>query len=209
MYVSRETLTDGMLVSPEQQLATFAAAIRESPHNLVSRSAQNELETRHIPESVAFATWLPADTKTVLDIGSGGGFPGIVIAIMRPEITVHLAESVGKKAAFLSEVVERLELSSVVHPGRIESLARSKQRPQVDAVTARAVAPLRELAAMAAPFLRPGGYLYAIKGARWREELDAAQETLRRVKLTVHALPDDGADPALGTLPRIVTLQKN
>lgn len=192
----------------EDQLRALSVAVRSSPHNLVSRAAREQIDTRHIPESVAFAQWLPPGIVTLLDIGSGGGFPGLVIAIMRPEITVHLVDSVAKKAQFLSETAAILGLNCVVHAQRVEAMARSSQAPCVDAVTARAVASLGDLAKMAAPLLRPGGFLYAIKGERWSDELDAARDTLKRVKLRVHAVPEDGVEPIDGSLPRVVTLQK-
>jgi len=195
-------------VGPDQKLRIFSDAVRESPHNLVSRAARDALETRHIPESAALARWLPSDIRTLVDIGSGGGFPGIVIAIMRPEATIHLVESVTKKAQFLADMSAELGLNTVVHATRVERLARSAQCPIADAVTARAVASLQKLAEMATPFLRAGGSLYAIKGERWRDELDAAQETLERVKLRVSALPEANTEFVDGSLPRIVTLQK-
>ncbi|MEX2533575.1 MAG: 16S rRNA (guanine(527)-N(7))-methyltransferase RsmG [Nitriliruptoraceae bacterium] len=195
-------------MQPDDQLRALSLAVRSSPHNLVSRAAREQIDTRHIPESVAFATWLPPGIGTLLDIGSGGGFPGLVIAIMRPEITVHLVDSVAKKAQFLSDMTDTLGLNCVVHAQRIEVMARSLQAPHVDAMTARAVASLSDLAQMAAPLLRVGGFLYAIKGERWSDELDAARDTLKRVKLRVHAVPEDGVEPADGSLPRVVTLQK-
>jgi len=195
-------------VSAEEQLLVLTAAVRSSPHNLVSRAARDALDVRHLPESVAFAKWLPPGIDTLVDIGSGGGFPGVVIAVMRPEVTVHLVESVGKKAQFLTEIVAELELNCVVHYARVEALGRLPDRPRAQAVTARAVASLAELGRMAAPFLAPGGFLYAIKGERWPDEVAAAQQTLKRVKFQVHALPADGDDPADGALPRIVTLRK-
>lgn len=192
----------------DEQLRALSLAVRDSPHNLVSRAARGEVDSRHIPESVAFANWLPQGLETLLDIGSGGGFPGLVIAIVRPEISVHLVDSVAKKAEFLRETAERLDVSCTVHAKRVEALTRMTPRLTVDAVTARAVASLSDLARMAAPLLKSGGYLYAIKGARWHEELAEAQVILKRVKLRVHALPEAEVDPPEGALPRIVTLQK-
>jgi 16S rRNA (guanine527-N7)-methyltransferase len=196
------------LVQPEDQLRQFAAAVRSSPHNLVSRAAREELELRHVPESVAFAKFLPTTVRTVVDIGSGGGFPGMVIAIVRPELTVHLVESVGKKARFLREIADELQVNVTVHYSRIERVLRTKDFPRAEAVTARAVASLRDLAVMVAPMLDPGACLYAIKGARWAEELAEAKETLEHVKLRVLAVPEEGYEPQAGELPRVITLQK-
>lgn len=192
----------------QDQLEQFAQAVIDSPHNLVSRAARDEVRTRHVPESVAFARYLPAATKTLVDVGSGGGFPGVLIALVRPDIDVHLVESVGKKARFLAEVVRSLGVNATVHHMRVEEFARLTERVTPDAVSARAVASLRDLAALTAPLLVPGGFLYAIKGAQWQDELEDARATLERVKLRVYAEPDHGYEPETGALPRIVVLQK-
>ena len=89
----------------DQDLTTFAHLLRTSPHNLLSPRGLEELEARHFPESMAFAATLP-DGPRVLDIGSGGGIPGIVVAIARPDLVVHLLEATGKKGRFLEESEE-------------------------------------------------------------------------------------------------------
>lgn len=80
-----------------ERLQRFAALVRASEHNLVSRRARDELESRHVPECVRLAQVLPRGTQRVLDIGSGGGFPGMVLAITRPELEVHLLDATAKK----------------------------------------------------------------------------------------------------------------
>jgi len=191
-----------------QQLARFAALVRGSPHNLLSPQALSELETRHIPESLAFASSLP-DSGRLLDIGSGGGLPGLVLAIVRPALEVHLLDATGKKAAFLREVVEELQLSVTVHHGRAEDLGVGDLARSFAAVTARAVARLEKLAAWSAPFLAPGGALYAIKGARWREELEEATGALTRLGLRVVSLPQEHEGAERGHAPRVVVLGRS
>lgn len=191
-------------------LERFAELLLQSPHNLVSRGAREELKTRHLPECVAFARMLPDGRARLLDIGSGGGLPGIVIAIVRTDLDVHLMESTGKKAGFLREVVHILDLAATVHHGRAEDLAKGDMAGTFDLVTARAVAPLERLIPLATPYLRTGGLLYAIKGDRWAEELLAAGAVLRRSALQVVATPDEAAvrpdigDPA----PRVVVFRR-
>jgi 16S rRNA (guanine527-N7)-methyltransferase len=183
----------------EQQQAAlerFAALVAASPHNLVSRRARGEVLTQHVPECLALADLLPAGEGRLLDIGSGGGFPGIVIAIARPELEVHLLDSTAKKTGFLVEVAESLHLGNVqVHTGRAEQLANSELGHSFDIVTARAVASLDRLLAWTVPFLTPDGVLYAVKGERWREELDQATAALRRTGARVLATPDDLPQP--------------
>lgn len=193
-------------------LNAFAQAVRDSPHNLLSRRALEELEDRHIAESVAFAASLPADA-TVLDLGTGGGFPGMVIAITRPDLEVTLLDSTGKKILFLREFADEHDLAVETLRGRAEDL-QSEHSGAFDIVTARAVAPLDQLAVWALPFLRPGGRLHAIKGERWPEELKEALPVLQRLGARVVSVPghDDGAvstdsDELSPAMPRVVIIQ--
>lgn len=191
-------------------LEAFAAEVRESPHNLVSRRARDELMERHVPEAVALARLLPAGGQRLLDVGSGGGLPGMVIAVVRPELEVHLLDATAKKVRFLEATADRLGVPVTVHHGRAEEVAQGPLRAGFDLVTARAVAPLGDLLAFTLPFLTPAGVVYAIKGERWSEELQAARQALRRLGGTVLATPDDlspgpGDDPD-GVAPRVVML---
>lgn len=186
----------GVTSEQERLLGRFAAEVRRSPHNLVSRRARDELESRHVPEAVALAGLLPRGADRVLDVGSGGGFPGIVIAVMRPELDVHLLEATAKKTDFLRQVARDLELEVTVHHGRAEDLRQGPLAAWFDVVTARAVAPLRELLDITVPFLAPEGALYAVKGERWAQELAEAQPRLERAGAVVLATPEDQAtDP--------------
>lgn len=122
--------------------------------NLTAIHDQDGILSRHFVESIACARALPARISTLLDFGSGAGFPGIPIALCRPEIAVTLAESQGKKAAFLREAVRVLEISAQVHSGRAESLAT-----HFDCVTLRAVDKMERAVQSAALLVRPGGWL--------------------------------------------------
>jgi 16S rRNA (guanine527-N7)-methyltransferase len=122
--------------------------------NLTSIRDQDGILSRHFVESIACARALPAGISTLLDFGSGAGFPGIPIALCRPEIAVTLAESQGKKAAFLREALRVLEISASVHSGRAESLAT-----QFDCVILRAVDKMERAVQSAAKLVRPGGWL--------------------------------------------------
>jgi 16S rRNA (guanine527-N7)-methyltransferase len=178
----------GNPVGSEELLQRFAERIRSSPHNLLSRQGVEELESRHIPESVRFAQALPVASE-LLDIGSGGGLPGVVIAIVRPDIHVHLLEATTKKAEFLANATTAIGLDVTVHNGRAEDLGRGALADRFEIVTARAVARLDRLAELAMPFLAPGGILYAIKGQRWAEEASEDQ----RLVLEIISTPDRGS----------------
>jgi 16S rRNA (guanine527-N7)-methyltransferase len=190
------------------RLERYAKLVADSPHNLVSRGARAELLTRHIPESVALAGLLPAGADRLLDLGSGGGLPGVVIAIVRPDLEVHLLDATGKKTAFLRDALEQLGVAATVHTGRAEDLGRTALGGTFGVVTARAVAPLDRLLPLALPFLRSDGVLYAVKGDRWASELEAAAPTLLRLGARLLATPDDlvPASAADEVVPRVVMI---
>jgi 16S rRNA (guanine527-N7)-methyltransferase len=122
--------------------------------NLTAIRDEETILSRHFVESIACASALPAGIANLLDFGSGAGLPGIPIAICRPEIVVTLAESQGKKAAFLREAVRALGLSAKVQSGRAEALAT-----QFDCVALRAVDQMQLAVAAALNLVRPGGWL--------------------------------------------------
>jgi 16S rRNA (guanine527-N7)-methyltransferase len=120
----------------------------------------------------------------IADIGSGGGLPGIPIAIIRPDLFVTLVEATQKKAAFLSAVTLALGLSGVViQAERAEKLIAGPLRETFDAVTARAVARLTQLIPITAPFVKPGGRLLLIKGQKANEELTEAARVLVKQRM--------------------------
>ena len=204
MMGSAESLAQGQ----NTRLARFADLLRASPHNLLSPRGLSELEQRHFPEGIAFAHTLPSAGR-VLDVGSGGGLPGVVVAIARPDLEVHLLEATRKKAEFLDEVVTDLGLTVTVHHGRAEELSIGELGRSFDVVCARAVAPLERLVPWCAPYLRPGGRLYAIKGERWAEELEAAAPALTAAHMIVRETPISRASEAgSGDGPLVVVLER-
>ncbi len=148
---------------------------------------------------------LVQDGQTVLDLGSGAGLPGLVLAAARPGVTVVLCEPLLRRAAFLSEAVGHLGLTSVVvRRARAEELAG---KVVVDAVTARAVAPLEKLAGWALPLVGPGGRLLALKGEQAQAELDQAGPALRRLGAArSEVVPVGTADH--GTEARVVVVER-
>jgi 16S rRNA (guanine527-N7)-methyltransferase len=122
---------------------------------------------------------LVPDSCSVIDLGSGAGLPGVVLAMLLPDSRIVLLEPMARRADFLEECVRALDLgNAVVERGRAEEMAG---RLAADVVTARAVAPMDRLAALALGLARPGGLVLAIKGAGAAEELAAAQPVLRRL----------------------------
>lgn len=168
LNVSRETFA---------KLEAYAALLEKwNPKiNLVSRESLGDLWVRHIQDSAQLHALAPNPCKTWVDLGSGGGFPGLVIAIMSlehgsPE-EVILVESDQRKATFLRTVIRELSLPARVICDRIEAIPALN----ADVLSARALAELDKLLEFAEQHLAPDGTALFPKGARWEKELQAAQ----------------------------------
>lgn len=148
--------------------------------NLIANSTISEIWTRHVADSLQLLPLAP-QARTWVDLGSGGGFPGIVIACALADEAgscVHLIESKGKKAAFLREAVRLTGTPAVVHAVRAEKFGKSCAEP-VDAVTARALAPLKTLCDQAFPFISRGAVGLFPKGQDVDAELTEAAKYWR------------------------------
>jgi len=162
--------------------------------NLTAIRDEEGILKRHFVESIACARALPAGIGTLLDFGSGAGFPGIPIALCRPEIAVSLAESQGKKAAFLQEAIRVLGITAKVHSGRAEAL-----HTEFDCVTLRAVDRMERAVAEAARLVRPGGWLVLMTSGK---ELEMLKEAAGAEFVWREILPQHGGEDrllALGT----------
>ena len=158
--------------------------------NLTAIRDEEGILKRHFVESIACARALPAGIGTLLDFGSGAGFPGIPIALFRPEIAVTLAESQGKKAAFLQEAIRVLGITAKVHSGRAEAL-----RTEFDCVTLRAVDRMERAVQGAAKLVRPGGWLALMTTGK---DLEALKEAAGAEFVWRELLPQhDGGDQLL------------
>lgn len=145
---------------------------------LIGPNEVPRLWERHLLNSAAVASLVPAPCSLV-DLGSGAGLPGIVLALLLPESDVTLLEPALRRTIFLEECVAELGLGNArVWRARAEETAGALA---VDVVTARAVAPLDRLAALALGLLKPGGIVLAVKGAKAEAEVQAAGEALRRL----------------------------
>ena len=145
----------------------------------VSEDIAEAIDRNYLDCCMPFAGDFPADVKTIADIGSGAGFPGIPISICRPDIHVVMMDSLGKRVEFLKSVIDALHLNAeAVHIRAEDGARKSEYREAFDMATARAVAGLNLLSEYLLPFVKVGGWMMALKGPTLEEELDQAANAL-------------------------------
>ena len=152
-------------------------ATRGVEQGLIGPHEVPRLWDRHLLNCAVVSELIGERCETLVDIGSGAGLPGIVLAMVRPEINVTLLEPMERRCRFLSECVAELGLANAcVLRGRAEDVVL-----RADVATARAVAPLDRLAELVIGMVRPGGMVLAIKGRTAADELKKARPVLRRI----------------------------
>jgi len=162
--VSRETLA--RLEAYAALLTRWSARI-----NLIGRDTIADLWRRHILDSAQLRAFVPNRARSMIDLGSGAGLPGLVVAILGVS-GAELVEADSRKCAFLREAARITETDASIRPCRIEAMPRHP----VDIVTARACAPLDRLLGLAEPFLAPDSECLFLKGERVEEELTLARK---------------------------------
>ena len=190
----RQRFVDGHDVSREtlQRLDGYVALLTawQARINLVAPATLGEAWERHVADSLYLERLLPTFSRSV-DLGSGGGLPGLVIACARPDCVVDLVESNAKKAAFLRAVQRELGLQGMVHTARIEACGSVLAGAEI--VTARALAPLTELLALVAPHLAPQARCFFQKGRGHEQEINAATAHWRFDMVKHASSLDDGS----------------
>ena len=166
--VSRETLA---------RLEAYVALLIEwnARQNMVSKASLADVWQRHIWDSAQLAPLVPEPAKTLVDLGSGAGFPALVLAAMRPELRVSLYEATAKKCRFLAEAAQVLQVKVDIRNTRIEEAPLEG----FDAVTARACAPLGVLLSYASRFQGPQTVNLFLKGQDIEAELKQATKSWR------------------------------
>jgi len=167
-----------------ERLRGYLEALRAANErfNLTAITDPAEMWVRHVQDSLTLVPFLAsAEAKRVIDVGTGGGLPGLPLAIVMPDIRMTLLEATGKKAAFLQETIDALGVTNarVVHErAEVAGQDHHQHRAHYDAVVARAVARLNTLAELTVPFAREGGAVLLIKGSQAAEEVAEAKQAL-------------------------------
>ncbi len=170
LNVSRESC--GKLEVYYQLLLKWQRAI-----NLISGNTLQDAWVRHFADSAQLCPYIPQETRTLVDWGSGAGFPALVIAILKPELDVHIVESDERKCQFMRTVSRETSTPIRIHTARIEDLSVSDIKP--DLITARALASVQKLLGYAHPWVsqNPALSLLLLKGESAQEELDLARKS--------------------------------
>jgi 16S rRNA (guanine527-N7)-methyltransferase len=168
----------------EDQLTTYQELLLtwNEKVNLTAITDPQEVAVKHMIDSLScYDQVLFSDSCSLLDVGTGAGFPGLPLKIFRPDISLTLMDSLNKRLLFLEQVVATLSLQHVtlVHSRAEDAGRQVAHRGQYQLVVSRAVARLRVLAELCLPLTKPGGYFIALKGSQFREELTEAAEALK------------------------------
>ena len=182
-----------------RQLARYAELLVEYNQkvNLTAITDPEGIENRHFIDSLLFAS-RPEVAGKLVDVGTGAGFPGIVVKLFRPSVQLTLLEPTGKRCDFLRFACAELGIEADIVKERAEEAARKMWRERFDVATARAVADLRVLAEYCLPLVKTGGVLLAMKGPGAEAEAQQAQGALQKlggcyVQTRAFSLPDASA----------------
>ncbi|MDD4296859.1 MAG: 16S rRNA (guanine(527)-N(7))-methyltransferase RsmG [Ruminiclostridium sp.] len=148
--------------------------------NLTAITDERDVVIKHFIDSLTLIKYLPVSAKSLIDVGTGAGFPGIPVKMIRRDLSLTLLDSLEKRVRFLNEIIMESSLTdvSVIH-GRAEDLARDPlHRGSYDVGTARAVASLSVLCEYILPFVKPGGVFAAMKGSEIQKELNEAAKAI-------------------------------
>lgn len=147
--------------------------------NLTAITKPEEIILKHFIDSMTIAKYIGAN-KTLIDVGTGAGFPGIPLKIIRKDIQITLLDSLNKRVQFLNEIIKQLELKEVetIH-GRVEEFGKNKKyREKFDYATSRAVANLTTLSEYLLPLVKIEGKCICMKGSTVKEEIDQSQKAI-------------------------------
>lgn len=193
--------------SVAQKLCQFGEAVirQNEVMNLTAITEPSAVAKLHLQDSLCVLEAAELNGKTLIDVGCGAGFPGVPIAIANKNCRVTLLDSLGKRMAWLEQILPALEIRAACVTARAEEYALS-HREQFDYATSRAVARLNILLELTAPFVKIGGAVLAMKGAAAREELEEARSAVQKLGLNVEKVMDfpiDGANHSVIVLRKV------
>ena len=150
--------------------------------NLTAITAPEDVARLHFIDSISLLGAISLDNERVIDVGSGAGFPGVVLKLVRPEIDLTLLDATGKKVTFLSDLTKHLGVESECIHCRAEEFSREKTRREAyDIVVSRAVAELRVLCELCLPFAKVGGLMVALKSVNSGDEITGANTAMTKL----------------------------
>ena len=208
-----KTLCEGLprlgLELPEQRqqrLCDFGHAVIEQNKvmNLTAITEPSQVAKLHLLDSLSILSLKDLKGKSVIDVGCGAGFPGVPLKIACPEMKLTLLDSLGKRVAWLEQVLPTLGVEAKCVTARAEE-AVATCREQYDVATSRAVARLNILLELTAPYVKVGGYVLAMKGTAAMEELEEAKNAVKKLGLKLEAVKEFPAD---GTAHTVIVLKK-
>ncbi|MFC1494889.1 16S rRNA (guanine(527)-N(7))-methyltransferase RsmG [Thermodesulfobacteriota bacterium] len=170
-----------------QKFSLFLGCLEEwnSKMNLVGTSDRDRIITELLLDSLIPAPFLPS-AGSMVDIGSGAGFPGVIIKVLKPGISVRLIESSGKKVSFLKYVIRELQLKNVTAINkRVETIVGSLNNEEINLITSRAMTDLHSLIKLCGSILTPGGKLIGFLGSKWKKELEKNEKIIRESNLFI------------------------
>jgi 16S rRNA (guanine527-N7)-methyltransferase len=184
---TRELLKEGLceldIAFSEEQIDAFIVLLSElkkwnRAYNLTGIGEDKDIVIKHFLDSLLYLKAMPEGSIKVADIGSGAGFPGIPIKIIRPEIEIYLIEPSGKKTAFLRHIIKKIGLDRTeVIEKRVEEVTSGRELPfPVDMAVTRALFSIREFIAKSSHIVQPGGMLILNKGPKVSEEVKALRD---------------------------------
>lgn len=207
ILLDKFNLTDEMLFQLEEY---YKILVEENKKiNLTSITEKEEVYIKHFFDSLLLTKEIDMiNVKTMIDIGTGAGFPGIPIKIMYPHISLTLVEPTNKRCVFLQKVIELLQLKGItIINDRAENYIKD-QREKYDLATARAVSALNILSEIVIPFVKKDGIFIAMKGSNYQEEIENSIKGIKILnakieKITTYELPKNKGTRVFITIKKV------
>lgn len=190
----------------QHKLCDFGAAVVEQNKvmNLTAITEPTQVAKLHLLDSLSLLTLEKLGGKRMIDVGCGAGFPGVPVKIACPEVRLTLLDSLGKRMAWLEQILPQLGIDAECVTARAEEAVVTR-REQYDVATSRAVARLNILLELTAPYVKVGGTVLAMKGTAAREELEEAKNAIRRLGLKLERVAEFPVDDTAHT---VIVLRK-